>query len=45
MIAVILGMMECLKGLTDPARIHSPIHEACGQTGFGSATEQKKVKA
>jgi len=37
-----LGMMECLKGLQTP---HVPIHpltKRAGQTGFGSATEQRE---
>lgn len=37
-----LGMMECLKGLQTPhASIH-PFAKRAGQTGFGSATEQRK---
>ena len=37
-----LGMMECLKGLQTPhASIH-PFAQRAGQTGFGSATEQRK---
>jgi len=36
-----LGMMECLKGLQTPhASIH-PFSKRAGQTGFGSATEQR----
>ena len=37
-----LGMMECLKGLQTPhASIH-PFAKRVGQTGYGSATEQRK---
>jgi len=37
-----LGMMECLKGLQTPHASFPPFAKRAGQTGFGSATEERK---